>query len=73
MSEWRLVIAVWAYLIIVVSMWLVISPWRMRDIIQWVLAKPGRLAIKSWVRLGFGVLLIVLGLVVFGIPEASPS
>ena len=71
MSEWRLVFAVWAYMIIVMSMWLVISPWRMRDMIEWMLAKPGRLVVKGWFRLGFGILLIVLGLTVFGIPDAA--
>ena len=71
MSEWRLVFAVWAYMIIVMSMWLVISPWRMRDMIEWMLAKPGRLVAKGWFRLGFGILLIVLGLTVFGIPDAA--
>ena len=73
MSEWRLVFAVWAYMIIVMSMWLVISPWRMRDMIEWMLAKPGRLVAKGWFRLGFGILLIVLGLTVFGIPDTAPE
>jgi hypothetical protein len=73
MSEWRLVFAVWAYLIIVMSMWLVISPWRMRDMIEWMLAKSGRLAAKSWFRLGFGILLIALGLTVFGITDTVPE
>ena len=73
MSEWRLVFAVWAYMIIVMSMWLVISPWRMRDMIEWMLAKPGRLVVKGWFRLGFGILLIVLGLTVFGIPDAAAN
>ncbi len=73
MSEWRLVFAVWAYLIIVMSMWLVISPWRMRDMIEWMLAKSGRLAAKSWFRLGFGILLIALGLKVLGITHTVPE
>ena len=72
-SPWRLVLAVWAYMIIVMSMWLVISPWRMRDMIEWMLAKPSRLVVKGWFRLGFGILLIVLGLTVFGIPDAAAN
>ena len=68
MSEWRLVFAIWAYLIILVSLWWVVSPWRMRDMIDWVMAKPGRFAAKGWFRLAFGVLLIALGLTVFGVP-----
>ena len=62
---------VWAYMIIVMSMWMVISPWRMRDMIEWMLAKPRWLAAKGWFRLGFGILLIVLGLMAFGIPDAA--
>ena|GEM_PF-178609 len=72
-SEWRLVFPVWAYMIIVMSMWMVISPWRMRDMIQWMLAKPRRLAAKGWFRLGFGILLIALGLTVFDIPDAPAN
>jgi threonine/homoserine/homoserine lactone efflux protein len=71
MSEWRLVFAVWAYMIIVMSMWMVISPWRMRDMMEWMQAKPRRLAAMGWFRLGFGVLLIVLGLTVFTLPAAN--
>ena len=53
------------------SWWLVISTWRMRDMVEWMLAKPSRLVVKGWFRLGFGILLIVLGLTVFGIPDAA--
>jgi len=73
MSEWRLVFAVWAYLIILVSMWWVVSPWRMRDMIDWMLSKPGRFAAKGWSRLAFGVLLIALGLTVFGVQDTPPE
>ena len=65
MSEWRLIFAVWGYAIVIVSMWLIISPWRMRDIIDWMTAEPRRLVFKSGFRLLFGLLLIVLGLTVF--------
>ena len=73
MSEWRLVFAVWAYMIIFMSMWLVISPWRMRDMMEWMLTKPRRLEAKSWFRLAFGILLIVLGLTVFTLPDAASN
>jgi len=73
MSEWRLVFAVWAYLIILVSMWWVVSPWRMRDMIDWMLAKPGRFAAKGWFLLAFGILMIVLGLTVFGVADTPPE
>ena len=73
MSEWRLVFAVWAYLIILVSMWWVVSPWRMRDMIDWMLSKPGRFEAKCWFRLVFGIVLIALGLMVFGVQDTPPE
>ena len=65
MSEWRLVFAVWGYAVVVMSMWMIISPWRMRDMINWMVAEPKRLVIKSGLRLLLGILLIALGLTVF--------
>ena len=65
MSEWRLVFAVWGYAIVVMSMWTIISPWRMRDMINWMVAEPKRLVIKSGLQILLGILLIVLGLTVF--------
>jgi uncharacterized membrane protein HdeD (DUF308 family) len=52
-------------------MWLVISPWRMRDMMEWMPAKPRRLAAMGGFRLGVGILLIVLGLTVFTLPAAN--
>jgi len=65
MSQWRLIFAVWGYAIVIVSMWLIISPWRMRDMINWLTAETSRLRIKSGFRLFLGILLIVLGMTVF--------
>ena len=65
MSQWRLIFAIWGYAIVLMSMWLIVSPWRMRDMINWLTAEPRRLIFKSVFRLIFGLLLIVLGLSVF--------
>ena len=65
MSQWRIVFAIWGYAIVLMSMWLIVSPWRMRDMINWLTAEPRRLIFKSVFRLIFGLLLIVLGLSVF--------
>jgi hypothetical protein len=64
-SEWRLVIAVLAYLWIIAGMWFTISPWRLRDLIQWATANETRLRLLSAVRLVLGAFLIILGLTVF--------
>ena len=64
-SQWRLVIATWAYIWIVAGMWFTISPWRLRDIILWHTANEKRVKIGSAVRLAFGLFVVVLGLMVF--------
>ena len=45
----------------------------MRDMMEWMLTKPRRLEAKSWFRLAFGILLIVLGLTVFTLPDAASN
>lgn len=64
-SEWRLVIAVWAYVLVMAGMWLTISPWRLRDFLQWGTANETRIRLGSAARLAFGVFVAVLGLTVF--------
>jgi len=64
-SPWRLVIVVWAYLLVVAGMWLTVSPWRMRDLIAWATASEGRVRSLAAARLAFGLLLVLLGVLVF--------
>ncbi len=64
-SDWRLVLISWAYLMVLGGMWLTISPWRARDLIQWGTATESRLKMLSGIRLAFALLLVVLGVVVF--------
>jgi hypothetical protein len=64
-SEWRLVIAVWAYMMVLGGMWFTISPWRMRDLIYWGTANDTRIRITSAVRFAFGVFVAALGFTVF--------
>jgi len=61
----RLVLVVWAYAWVVAGMWFTISPWRLRDIIQWMTASEKRIRVGSFMRLAFGILVLVLGLTVF--------
>jgi hypothetical protein len=63
-SEWRLVIAVWAYLMIVVGVWFTVSPWRCRNWIAWNTASDARLKLLSGIRAAFGVFVVVLSLTV---------
>lgn len=72
-TEWRLVIAGWAYLLVVVGMWFTISPWRLRDFILWSTATEGRLKAFCALRLGFALFVIVLGLTAFRAAEARAA
>jgi hypothetical protein len=72
-SEWRLVIVTWAYVLVVAGIWFTVSPWRLRDIINWSTANEQRVRLLSGLRLAFGVLVVVLGLTVFrGAEKKAP-
>jgi hypothetical protein len=47
------------------GMWFTVSPWRMRDLFTWGTADEKRFKILCGVRIGFGILLLVLGLFEF--------
>jgi hypothetical protein len=64
-SQWRLVLATWAYLWILAGIWFTISPWRLRDFINWGTANERRIRIGSALRLAFGLFVVYLGLTVF--------
>jgi hypothetical protein len=60
-----LVIQSWAYVLVVAGIWLTVSPWRLRDFLQWATASEKRIKIGCGVRLAFGVFVAVLGFAVF--------
>ena len=64
-TSWVLVIQTWAYLLVIVGMWLTVSPYRMRDWIDWITANEKRTRIGSAVRLAFGLFVALLGLTKF--------
>jgi hypothetical protein len=64
-SPWVLVIQIWAYLLIVMGIWLTITPWRLRDILNWATANETRVRIGSAIRLAFALFIVVLGLTTF--------
>ncbi len=64
-SDWREVIAVWAYLMVLAGMWFTISPWRLRDFIYWATANECRIRLTSAIRCAFGLFVAVLGFTVF--------
>lgn len=68
-TEWRLVIVTWAYVWVIAGMWFTISPWRLRDLIDWGTANEQRIRLLSGLRLGFGIFVVILGLTVFRAAE----
>ena len=64
-TDWRLVIVVWAYLLVVAGIWFTISPWRLRDLLNCTTATENRTRFWSGVRCAFGLLVLILGLTVF--------
>jgi hypothetical protein len=64
-SPWVVLWQAWAYVLAVAGMWFTISPWRLRDIINWATANVSRTRALSAVRLAFGLLFVVLGLTVY--------
>jgi hypothetical protein len=64
-TEWRLVLAVWTYVWIVLALWFTISPWRLRDYIGFLTANDTRIRLSCALRLGLALLLVVLSLTAF--------
>ena len=64
-SDWRLVIVTLAYLWVFAGMWFTISPWRMRDLIQWGTASEGRTRLLCGIRLMFGAFIVALAFTAF--------
>lgn len=64
-SPWVEVIQVWAYVFVLLGMWLTITPWRLRDIIHWATASAARVRALCLIRLAFALGIIILGLTAF--------
>ena len=64
-SPWVLVIQGWAYLLVVLGIWFTITPWRLRDLINWATASAARTRLLCLIRLGFAACIVDLGLTVF--------
>ena len=73
-TDWRLVIVTWAYGLVIAGMWLTISPWRLRDLIDWATRTDRRIRVGSGLRLAFGLFVVILGLTAFraGEKQAAP-
>ena len=64
-TSWTLVIQVWAYALVAAGIWLTLSPWRLRDFLNWATADETRVRFGSMARLAFGLLVAILGFTKF--------
>ena len=64
-THWTWVIQTWAYVLVVAGIWLTISPWRLRDLLNWATATEDRVRFGSAARLAFGLFVAALGLLKF--------
>ncbi|HEY1717107.1 MAG TPA: hypothetical protein VGH42_02285 [Verrucomicrobiae bacterium] len=64
-SPWVLVIQLWAYVLIAAGIWFTITPWKLRDFLNWATATEARIKIGSTIRLAFALFVLILGLTAF--------
>ena len=64
-SPWVLVIQAWAYVLVIAGIWFTVTPWKLRDFLNWMTATDARIKIGSAIRLGFAIFVIFLGLTAF--------
>ncbi len=64
-SPWVLLIQYWAYLFVVLGIWFTITPWRLRDLLNWATGTKTRILVGCVLRLAFALFVVFLGLTVF--------
>ena len=64
-THWVWVIQFWAYIMVFAGMWFTVSPWRLRDLLEWGTANEKRVKVGCSIRLAFGLVVAILGATVF--------
>ncbi len=64
-THWVLVIQAWAYLLVVAGIWFTVTPWKLRDLLNWATATETRVRVGSAIRLAFALFILLLGLTTF--------
>ena len=64
-TPWVLVIQTWAYALVVGGIWFTVSPWRLRDLLEWATANERRIKVGCGIRLAFALFVVALGLIKF--------
>lgn len=60
-SPWRLALVAFAYVCIIKGMTLLLYPWKMRQVVVWLTARPALLRAAGALNLLLGILFIALG------------
>jgi len=60
-TQWVLVFQAWAYVLVVAGSWFTVSPWRLRDLLNWGTANEQRIKVGCGLRLAFGLFVAALG------------
>jgi hypothetical protein len=64
-SPWVLLIQYWAYFLVALGIWFTITPWRLRDFLNWATGSRTRVIVGCLLRLAFALFVIFLGLTAF--------
>lgn len=64
-SPWILVNQTVAYVLVILGIWLTVSPWRLRDWINWNTADDQRMKLGAAVRFACGLSFAALGMFIF--------
>ena len=64
-SPWVVVIQIWAYVLVIAGIWFTVTPWKLRDFLNWATANETRVKIGSGIRLAFALFVLILGLTAF--------
>jgi hypothetical protein len=64
-TSWVLVIQLWAYVLVIAGIWFTVTPWKLRDFLNWATANETRVKIGSGIRLAFALFVLLLGLTAF--------
>ncbi len=64
-SPFVVVIQAWAYVFVIAGIWFTITPWKLRDLVNWATATEARTRLLSGLRLAFAAFVLILGLTAF--------
>ena len=64
-TPWVYVIQIWAYVLVVAGIWFTVTPWRLRDLVNFATATEARVRVGSAIRLAFAGFVVILGLTAF--------